>query len=35
VDARWVATADVARLALTTGLADALTAWGVLTGPGT
>ena len=35
VDARGVATADVARLALTTGLADALTAWGVLTGPGT
>ena len=30
VDARWVAAADVARLALTTGLADALTAWGVL-----
>ena len=29
-DARWVAAADVARLALTTGLADALTAWGVL-----
>ena len=34
-DARWVAAADVARLALTTGLADALTAWGVLAGPGT
>ena len=30
VDARWVAAADVARLALTTGLADALTTWGVL-----
>jgi 8-oxo-dGTP diphosphatase len=35
VDARWVAAADVARLALTTGLADALTAWGVLADPGT
>ena len=34
-DARWVATADVARQALTTGLADALRAWGVLAGPGT
>ena len=34
-DARWVAAADVARLALTTGLADALTAWGVLADPGT
>ena len=34
-DARWVAAADVARLALTTGLADALTAWGVLAAPGT
>ena len=35
VDARWVAAADVARLALTTGLADALTTWGVLADPGT
>ena len=34
-DARWVAAADVTRLALTAGLADALTAWGVLTDPGT
>ncbi len=34
-DARWVAARDVARLALTTGLAEALTAWGVLAGPGT
>ena len=34
-DARWVAAADVARLALTAGLADALTAWGVLAAPGT
>ncbi len=35
VDARWVAAADVARLPLTTGLTDALTAWGVLADPGT
>jgi 8-oxo-dGTP diphosphatase len=34
-DARWVAAADVARLDLTAGLAGALTAWGVLTDPGT
>ena len=34
-DARWVAAADVARLVLTTGLAEALTAWGVLPDPGT
>jgi 8-oxo-dGTP diphosphatase len=29
-DARWVAAADVPRLPLTSGLADALTSWGVL-----
>ena len=29
-DARWVAAADVPRLPLTTGLAAALTSWGVL-----
>ncbi len=34
-DARWVAAADVARLALTTGLAEALAAWGLLPDPGT
>ncbi len=34
-DARGVAAADVARLALTTGLAEALAAWGLLPDPGT
>jgi ADP-ribose pyrophosphatase YjhB (NUDIX family) len=29
-DARWVSPADLAGLTLTTGLAEALTAWGVL-----
>ena len=29
-DARWVTTADLPRLPLTSGLADALTSWGVL-----
>ena len=29
-DARWVAAADVPRLPLTSGLADALASWGVL-----
>jgi hypothetical protein len=29
-DARWVAQADLAGLALTDGLVDALTGWGVL-----
>jgi 8-oxo-dGTP diphosphatase len=29
-DARWVSQADLAGLALTSGLAEALTAWGVL-----
>jgi 8-oxo-dGTP diphosphatase len=29
-DARWVAVADVPRLPLTSGLADALASWGVL-----
>ena len=29
-DARWVTTADVTRLPLTSGLADALASWGVL-----
>ena len=29
-DARWVAAADVPRLPLTSGLADALVSWGVL-----
>ncbi len=34
-DARWVAAGEAARLALTTGLAEALTAWGVLPDPDT
>ncbi|HEY2575048.1 MAG TPA: NUDIX domain-containing protein [Streptosporangiaceae bacterium] len=33
-DARWVDQAELAELPLTSGLVDALTSWGVLSGPG-